>query len=122
MYYYYNSQYGKLTISEYQQYAQYGLSAEPYFDGDNQLACAVEYVTAETLPTLYTLTGHGEQELTQMLSSYIDLSGFPTSQLLRATRYPRPAPAYSFMHPSSTFPTGSLKSSTPMQKTAATSS
>lgn len=81
MYYYYNSQYGKLTISEYQQYAQYGLSAEPYFDGDNQLACAVEYVTAETLPTLYTLTGHGEQELTQMLSSYIDLSGFPTSQL-----------------------------------------
>lgn len=74
MYYYYNSQYGKLSAAEYQMYAQYGLTAEPYFDGDNQLTSAIEYTTAEKLPTLYTLTGHGEQELSQTLSYYLGIA------------------------------------------------
>ncbi len=81
MYYYYNSQYGKLSASEYKMYAQYGLSADPYFDGDNQLTSAVEYVTAETLPTLYTLAGHGEAELSDTLSYYFGLSGFESKTL-----------------------------------------
>lgn len=81
MYYYYNSQYGKISASEYQMYAAYGISAEPYFDGDSQLTSAVEYVTAEKLPTLYTLTGHGEAELSETLSYYFGSSGFEATSL-----------------------------------------
>lgn len=82
MYYYYNDSVGKMSASDYQIYnAYYGITAEPYFDGDNQLTCAVEYVTAETLPTLYTLSGHGEKEMSETLAYYVDLSGYDTSEL-----------------------------------------
>ena len=82
MYYYYNDSVGKMSASDYQIYnAYYGITAEPYFDGDNQLTCAVEYVTAEKLPTLYTLSGHGEKEMSETLAYYVDLSGYDTSEL-----------------------------------------
>lgn len=82
MYYYYNDQVGKMSYSDYSFYAQYyGLSAETYFDGDNQLTSAIEYVTAETLPTLYTLSGHGETEFSETLDYYVDMTGFDYTEL-----------------------------------------
>lgn len=81
MYYYYSDDYGKISLSDYSYYSYYGITADPYFDGDNQLSSAVEYVTAETLPTLYTLSGHGEQEMSDTLAYYVDLSGFSTAEL-----------------------------------------
>lgn len=81
MYYYYSDDYGKISLSDYSYYCYYGITADPYFDGDNQLSSAVEYVTAETLPTLYTLSGHGEQEMSDTLAYYVDLSGFSTAEL-----------------------------------------
>lgn len=82
MYYYYSDTYGKISLTDYSIYSSYyGITADPYFDGDNQLSSAIEYVTAEALPTLYTLTGHGEQELSETLSYYIDLAGFSTAEL-----------------------------------------
>ncbi len=82
MYYYYNDSVGKMSAADYQMYnSYYGITAEPYFDGDSQLTCAVEYVTAETLPTLYTLSGHGEAEMSETLAYYVELTGFDTAEL-----------------------------------------
>ena len=34
------------------------------FEGENRLTNAIHYVTSDSVPTVYTLTGHGETELT----------------------------------------------------------
>lgn len=77
MYYYYNEQIGRYSREEYQQFAAYYgayLSQYPfteYFDGDNLITGAVEYVTAEHVPTVYVLEGHNEAELTEMVKTGI---------------------------------------------------
>ena len=39
------------------------------FSGESTLTSAIDYVTREDLPKLYTLTGHGEADLTSTFQS-----------------------------------------------------
>jgi len=73
--YYYNENVGQLTPDEYQsfqsyygQYASYYPFTE-YFDGDNQITGAVEYVTAEKVPTVYLTEGHNETAFEEVVTS-----------------------------------------------------
>ena len=52
-----------LYTYDYSNYYTTG-SYDVMFDGEQQLTSAVYYVTTEDLPRVYTLTGHGEQQLT----------------------------------------------------------
>ncbi len=58
-----------------QMYAQYGqqLSANEYFNGESVITSAIDYVTTETLPVMYMLSGHGETELGQYYAQYVDM-------------------------------------------------
>ena len=79
LYYYHSDSAGDLSVSEYNQYTSYyGSSFESYygpfelfFSGDSKITGAIEYVTAEKVPTIYTLSGHGETDLSQTLVDLI---------------------------------------------------
>ena len=74
LYYYYNEQIGQLSAAEYSSFMQYyGSYASiypftQYFDGDNRITSAVEYVTAEKVPTVYLLEGHDEEAFNETVS------------------------------------------------------
>lgn len=42
------------------------------FDGEGQITSAIDYVTTENLPVLYTLEGHGEKELDSTIKEDIE--------------------------------------------------
>ena len=58
------------SIYSYSYDENYNYNA--YFDGESQLTSAISYVVSEDLPVLYTLTGHGETELSTSFSSSIE--------------------------------------------------
>ena len=60
--------YYDIYVTDYESYYTTGTSSTQ-FDGESQLTSAVDYVTNEDLPVVYTLTGHGESELPSSLSS-----------------------------------------------------
>ena len=52
-------------------YTYYTFPTVTSFAGELAFTTAVDYVTRSDLPTMYTLTGHGETELSATFSSYI---------------------------------------------------
>lgn len=46
-------------------------SYEYYFDGESCITSAIDYVTSDDLPQVYMLEGHGEGELTDLLTEQI---------------------------------------------------
>lgn len=59
------------TYSEYQSIAQqyyYSSGSAPeatqYFFGENEITGAIDYVTGDKIPVMYSLTGHGETDIT----------------------------------------------------------
>lgn len=87
LYYYYNENTGRMTPAEYSMYGQYyaqsyGLVFTPFFDGDNQLTGAVEYVTADSVPKVYMLEGHSEKELSTVVTDNLfDYTGVEHEKL-----------------------------------------
>ena len=90
MYYYYNENAGKLSVEEYNYYAQmYGGYMESYFGaftqyfgGDAMITGAIEYVTAEKVPTVYILEGHSEAELPETITREVfSLAGITYNSL-----------------------------------------
>ena len=59
--------YYDIYVTDYSSYYTTG-TASTQFDGESQLTSAIDYVTNEDLPTVYTLTGHGESQLPSTLS------------------------------------------------------
>lgn len=60
--------YTDIYVTDYSSYYMTGsLSTE--FNGEGELTAAIDYVTNDDLPTLYTLSGHGESELPSNLQS-----------------------------------------------------
>lgn len=56
----------------YYNYYYYGYDLVPSaFDGENQVTSAIDYVTTDTLPVIYALAGHGEQDLYTALQESI---------------------------------------------------
>lgn len=61
-----------LYTYDYSNYYTTGIY-DVLFDGEQQLTSAVYYVTTEDLPRVYTLTGHGEQQLTGEQESALNM-------------------------------------------------
>ena len=56
----------------YQQEVDYSTYSASYsFDGEGQISSAIDYVTREELPQVYRLTGHGEADLSEVLSDQL---------------------------------------------------
>lgn len=51
------------------------------FDGEGQITSAIDYVTSEDLPILYTLEGHGEKELGSAIKEGIEKSNIQIESL-----------------------------------------
>ncbi len=51
------------------------------FDGEGQITSAISALSSDTLPKLYTLTGHGELELNTALTSSIEKENIETESL-----------------------------------------
>ena len=51
------------------------------FDGEGQITSAIAYVTSENLPVLYTLEGHGEQELDSTIKEDIEKANMEIKSL-----------------------------------------
>lgn len=49
---------------------------ESTFDGEGQITSAIDYVTREEVPIIYTLEGHGEQDLPTELSDQITKANY----------------------------------------------
>lgn len=54
--------YNDIYVVDYSSYYSTG-TTEENFDGEGQLTSAIAYVTSETLPMVYSITGHGESSL-----------------------------------------------------------
>lgn len=85
--YYYDG--SEISSSEYQQYYayyQYGMTqtaptSSSAFCGQSALASALRYVTTDTLPVVYTLSGHGELALDEKLSGYLETDNITVKDL-----------------------------------------
>ena len=44
---------------------------DTYFDGESLITSAIDFVTSDTLPTAYYLTGHGEFTIDDTMSGYV---------------------------------------------------
>ena len=55
------------------------------FDMENLMTSAINYVTTDVLPIVYTLTGHGEDELSDTYKGYLGSESFDIKELNLAT-------------------------------------
>lgn len=69
-----------LYTYDYSDYYTTG-SYDVLFDGEQQLTSAVYYVTTQDLPKVYTLTGHGEQQLTGDQESALNMQNIEVEDL-----------------------------------------
>lgn len=67
-------------VSYSYNYETYGSTAES-LDLEVQLTEAVNYVTAEYTPVIYTLTGHGESELGSTINGYLENDNYEIKEL-----------------------------------------
>lgn len=70
------------AMEVYSMYYYYGIY--PVEDGycfDSVITGAVEYVCAETIPSVYFLTGHGEEAFSETVSSYLTNYGIEYKEL-----------------------------------------
>lgn len=58
---------------------------ESSFDGEGQITSAIDYVTREDMPKIYTLEGHGEQDLPDSLSDQITKANYEVDSLSLVT-------------------------------------
>ena len=54
---------------------------ETSFAGEGALTSAISYVTSEDLPKVYTLTGHGESDLSSTFADAVEQQNFETEEL-----------------------------------------
>jgi len=85
----YTTQYSE---EDYYNYMYYGVmpTGTPYFNGELAFTTAVDFVTREDLPVLYSLEGHGETALDATYQSYITAEnvGMNTLSLLTVDAIP----------------------------------
>ena len=63
--------YENMTEQDYYNYIYYGIQPQgtPYFYGEMMLSQAVDYVSSKSIPTVYKLTGHSEDSLTDTMQA-----------------------------------------------------
>ena len=74
--------YDEIYVTSYDMdYYSYSYSTTTTFDGENALTNAIHYVASDNLPKVYTLTGHGESELSDSLTEAIAQDNMETESL-----------------------------------------
>ena len=74
--------YDEIFVTSYSMdYYSYSYTTSTSFDGENALTNAIHYVTSEDIPKVYTLTGHGENELSDTLNTLIERDNMETGTL-----------------------------------------
>ncbi|MDR1808293.1 MAG: GldG family protein [Propionibacteriaceae bacterium] len=81
----------------------YGYTSTVSFDGEGAITSAIDYVTRDDLPRLYTLEGHGEADLPTTLADQIEKANIETQvlSLLTAETVPDDADAVLVYAPAS---------------------
>lgn len=82
----------------YDEYASYGAMYESYYGYtftpvqyfDSILTLGIEYVCAETVPSMYLLEGHGETEFPEVVTTNLDSVGFKYESINLALGDPIP--------------------------------
>lgn len=72
--------YSDIYVTDYSNYYTNGTTSTS-FDGESQLTSAINYVTSDDLPKVYTLTGHGEKSLSSSFSSAISKENVEIEEL-----------------------------------------
>ena len=94
--------YDDIYVYDYSNYYSTG-SYEVNFDMESALTSAINAVTSDDLPVLYTLTGHGESELSGTLSEAVKKENFTIESLSLLARdgVPEDASAVLILSPQS---------------------
>jgi len=81
--YYYLADGTALSYEEYTYAQYYGYEAyyDKFFEGEMAITSALEYVNAESLPTVYILQGHDESVFDRNYSAYLEVNNITTSEL-----------------------------------------
>lgn len=73
------------TYSDYEQYVyyyyNYGQDYRDTFAGEQKLTSAIGYVTSDSLPVMYVLSGHGEAVLSDAVQSSVALQNVQIQEL-----------------------------------------
>ena len=72
--------YDTIYQTDYSNYYTTG-SVSSSFDGEGAITSAINYVVSDELPKVYTLSGHGEAELTETFSTQIQRQNMETEDL-----------------------------------------
>lgn len=78
---YYSQYYYYYMMYQDEQYAIENLYSYDIFDADNELTSAIDYVTTDKLPVIYTLTGHGEADVSETILSMLDYNNIVVESL-----------------------------------------
>ena len=84
--------YYDIFVMDYASYYYYGQSSWS-FDGESQITSAIDYVTRQDLPKVYTLSGHGEAELSTTFSTAVSAENMEMEALYLLTQESVPADA-----------------------------
>ncbi|MGN0778255.1 MAG: Gldg family protein [Aristaeellaceae bacterium] len=88
--------YDEIFVTEYSMdYYSYSYTTTTTFDGENALTNAIHYVSSDNLPKVYTLTGHGEEPLSDSIKAMLEQDNFEYEDLsiLTADALPEDAAA-----------------------------
>ncbi len=75
----YTREYSEEELYYYYYYGQMP-TGTPYFNGELMFTTAIDYVTRDDLPTMYSLTGHGETALGATYLEYIGSENVATAE------------------------------------------
>ena len=74
--------YTDIYVTDYEMdYYSYSYNTTTTFDGENALTNALHYVSSDDLPKVYTLTGHGEAELSTSVTDMLAQDNFESESL-----------------------------------------
>ena len=96
--------YDEIYVTSYEMdYYSYSYNSTTTFDGENALTNAIHYVSSDNLPKVYTLTGHGESDLSSSLTEAIAQDNMETDtlSLMTAESIPEDATAIIINAPTS---------------------
>lgn len=78
--------YSEIVVTTYDDYYYYTGEYTQEFDGESALTSAIHYVTSDSLPKIYALTGHGETELSSDITDSIEKDNFTVETLSLLTQ------------------------------------
>ncbi len=96
--------YDEIFVTNYSMdYSSFNYTSTTTFEGENALTNAIHYVSSDDLPKVYTLTGHGEEALSDSITEMLAQDNFEHEDLsiLTADTMPEDAAAVIIHQPSS---------------------